>query len=55
LNALPAVLRLSKKYDVQMPIIEAVNAVVANKIKASEVVQLLMSRDLKAENTVKYN
>ena len=55
LNALPAVLRLSKKYDVQMPIIEAVNAVVANKIKASEVVQLLMSRDLKSENTVKYN
>lgn len=55
LNALPAVLRLSKKYDVQMPIIEAVNAVVTNKIKASEVVQLLMSRDLKSENTVKYN
>ena len=55
LNALPAVLRLSQRYQVQMPIIEAVGAVVSGKISASDVVQLLMSRDLKAENMVKYS
>lgn len=55
LNALPAVIKLSQKYNVQMPIIEAVNAVVTDKISVSDVVQLLMSRNLKAENAVKYN
>lgn len=49
LNALPAAIKLSQKYNVQMPIIEAVNAVVTGKINACEVVQLLMSRDLKSE------
>lgn len=55
LNALPAVIKLSQKYNVQMPIIEAVNAVVTDKISVSDVVQLLMSRNLKAENMVRYN
>ena len=50
LNALPAAIALSKKYNVQMPIIEAVDAVVSGKIEVSDVVKLLMSRDLKAEN-----
>ena len=49
LNALPAVLMLSKKYNVQMPIIEAVGAVVSGRINASDALQLLMTRDLKAE------
>ena len=50
LNALPAAIKLSKKYNVQMPIIEAVDAVVSGKIEVSDVVRLLMSRDLKSEN-----
>ena len=50
LNALPAAIKLAHKYNVQMPIIEAVNAVVTGKINVSEVVHLLMSRDLKSES-----
>lgn len=49
LNALPAAIRLAKKYNVQMPIIEAVDAVVSGKISVSDVIHLLMSRDLKSE------
>lgn len=49
LNALPAAIKLSQKYNVQMPIIEAVNAVVTGKISVCDVVHLLMSRDLKSE------
>lgn len=49
LNALPAALKLSKKYNVQMPITEAVYAVVSGKIELSDVVRLIMSRDLKSE------
>ena len=49
LNALPAAVKLSQKYNVQMPIIEAVNAVVTGRINVSDVVRLLMSRDLKSE------
>ena len=49
LNALPAAVKLAQKYNVQMPIIEAVNAVVTGEINVSEVVRLLMSRDLKSE------
>ena len=49
LNALPAVVKLSKKYDVQMPIIEAVDAIVSGRVDVDDVVHLLMSRNLKSE------
>ena len=49
LNALPAALRLSKKYNVEMPIIETVDAVVSGKVNVSEAIHKLMSRDLKSE------
>ena len=49
INALPAALKLSKKYNVRMPIIETVNAVVSGNIDVSNVVRLLMSRELKSE------
>lgn len=49
LNALPAALNLAKKYNVEMPIVEAVNAVVCGNVNISEVVGTLMSRDLKSE------
>jgi glycerol-3-phosphate dehydrogenase (NAD(P)+) len=49
LNALPAALKLAKKYNVEMPIVEAVNAVVSGNVNVSQVVHTLMSRDLKSE------
>ena len=55
LNALPAAIKLSKKYNVQMPIIEAVYAVVSDKIDVADVIHLLMSRDLKTEKLADYS
>jgi len=49
LNALPAAIKLAKKYNVEMPIVEAANAVVSGNVNVSEVVRTLMSRDLKSE------
>ena len=49
LNALPAALSLSKKYNVEMPIIEAVDAVVSGRIDAHEALRALMSREQKFE------
>ncbi|MBR6739725.1 MAG: NAD(P)-dependent glycerol-3-phosphate dehydrogenase [Clostridia bacterium] len=49
LNALPAALKLARKYDVQMPIIETVDAVVSGEVGISDAVSLLMSRALKSE------
>ena len=50
LNALPAAIKLAKKYEVQMPIIEAVNAIVCGGVDVSNVIGQLMSRDLKPES-----
>ena len=49
LNALPAAIKLAKKYNVQMPIIEAVEAIVSGGVDVANVIPLLMSRDLKSE------
>lgn len=49
LNALPAALRLSKHYNVEMPIVETVDAVVSGRINVSEAIYTLMSRELKTE------
>lgn len=49
LNALPAALALSKKYGVEMPIIETVDAVVSGRVDVSDAIRTLMSRDLKSE------
>ena len=49
LNALPAALRLSQKYGVEMPIIETVDAVVSGRVSVSDAIRTLMSRDLKSE------
>ena len=42
INTLPAAIMLAKKYNVYMPIIETVNAVVSETIDESEIVRLLM-------------
>ena len=42
INTLPAAIMLAQKYNVHMPIIETVNAVVSETIDESEIVRLLM-------------
>ncbi len=49
LNALPAALSLAKKYNVEMPIIDTVDAVVSGRVSVSDAIRTLMSRDLKSE------
>ena len=49
LNALPAALKLSKKYNVEMPIVNTIDAVVSGGVDVSEVVHMLMVRELKSE------
>lgn len=50
INALPAAIKLMKKYDVEMPIIMAANAVINKTIDPKTAVATLMSRDKKKEN-----
>lgn len=45
INTLPAAIMLAQKYNVHMPIIETVNAVVSETIDESEIVRLLMPVD----------
>ena len=49
INALPAAMRLSKVYHVEMPIVAAVNAVVNEGAAPKDTVAMLMGRDQKAE------
>ncbi len=49
INALPAAMRLQAKYDVEMPIVKAVNAIVFQGADPAAVVNNLMARDAKAE------
>lgn len=49
INALPAAIRLSQKYQVEMPIMEAVNEIVNGGADPKEVVTALMLRDKKPE------
>lgn len=49
INALPAAIRLAEKYQVEMPIIEAVNAIVQEGADPEKTVQTLMDRDKKPE------
>ena len=49
LNALPATVILSRKYNVEMPIVEAVDAIVSGRAGVSEAIRTLMSRDPKSE------
>jgi len=49
LNALPAAVRLKTTYNVEMPIIDAVDALVSGKATPADTVRMLMSRDQTAE------
>ncbi len=49
INALPAAMRLAEMYHVEMPIVEAVYAVVSQGAVPKDVVAMLMGRDKKPE------
>ena len=51
LNALPAAMRLAQQYQVEMPIVETVDAVVSGQVSAQEAIRILMSRGQKSELT----
>ena len=52
LNALPAAMRLQEKYQVELPIISMVDAIVKGKIDPKSAVAQLMGRDKKNENNI---
>ena len=56
INAIPAALQLSKKYNSSMPLTEAVNEIINNGRDPREMVSNLMSRDKRSEigTTVNY-
>ena len=49
INALPAAVSMARKYDVDMPIIFAVNYIVNNGMKPLDAVNSLLSRERKTE------
>lgn len=49
INALPAACRLAKKYKVEMPIVQAVEAILNGKLEARNALMALMGRNLKKE------
>ena len=49
LNALPAAMRLKEKYRVEMPIVEAVDAIVSHGAAPADTVRMLMDRGKKPE------
>jgi len=49
MNALPAALELAERYQVEMPIVQTVNAIVNKGMSAAEAVRSLMERGLKNE------
>lgn len=49
INALPAAMRLKEQYQVEMPLMETVDAVVKGEMLVADAVRSLMTRDQKAE------
>lgn len=49
INALPAAVALAKKYNVEMPIVEMVDAIVSGRTSVPDAVRALMSREPKSE------
>ena len=49
INALPAAMQLAERYQVEMPIVAGVNAVVTGKITPAELGRALMTRDKTSE------
>ena len=49
MNALPAASKLAKKYKVDMPIVQSVEAILNGRLPAAGALAALMGRDLKRE------
>ena len=49
INALPAACRLARQYKVEMPIVQAVEAILDGKLEARNALMALMGRNLKKE------
>ncbi len=49
INAIPAAMTLAEQYDVEMPIVQAVNQVINYGVEPKEAVRVLMGRDKKYE------
>ena len=49
INALPAACRLAKKYKVEMPIVQSVDAILSGRLAAGDALATLMGRGLKRE------
>ena len=49
INALPAACRLARQYKVEMPIVQAVEAILDGKLEARSALMALMGRSLKRE------
>ncbi len=49
INMLPAAMKLIEKYEIEMPIVESVNAVVKGEINPAAAVSALMKRDKRGE------
>lgn len=54
INALPAAVQLAQKYQVEMPILSAVEEIVIRGVEPCKAVQKLMEREKKAENDLCY-
>jgi glycerol-3-phosphate dehydrogenase (NAD(P)+) len=52
INAIPAALELADKYDVEMPIVFAVDAVVNGHAEPRKVIYQLMHREKKSEMVI---
>ena len=48
-NAIPAAIKLAKKYDVEMPIVSSVNKIINKGVKPIDVLAKLMGREYKSE------
>lgn len=49
INALPAAKKLAKKYGVEMPIVDGVDAILSGRLRAADALEALMGRGLKSE------
>jgi glycerol-3-phosphate dehydrogenase (NAD(P)+) len=49
INALPAAMELAERYQVEMPIVVAVNSVIKQGADPADAVRALMQRDRKTE------
>lgn len=54
INALPAAMRLSQRYNIEMPIVNAVNDVINNGISVNTVIDRLLSRSIRSEHKKSY-